>query len=79
MFETVKTDVFIRSFFEAKSQEIDSMMVLSSILESFWEPSWLTYSLLVAPVTKIADMVDTFFQTRKNGFRFASREGGRGW
>ena len=35
-------------------------------LEWNWEPSWLTYSFLVAPVTKIADMVDTIFQTRKN-------------
>ena len=49
-----------------KPPEIYVLMILSSILEAFWEPSWLTDSLLVAPVTKIADMVDTFFQTRKN-------------
>ena len=52
--------------FDAKPQEIYFMMALRSILESFCEPSWLTYSLSVAPVTNIADMVDTFFQTRKN-------------
>ena len=63
---TVKNVVFTRSVFDSKPQEIDFMMALRSILESFWEPSWLTYSFLVAPVTKIADMIDTFFQTRKN-------------
>ena len=41
-------------------------MILKSILEAFWEPSWLTHRLLVAPVTKIADMVNTLLQTRKN-------------
>ena len=50
----------------AKPPEIDFMMILKSILEAFWKPGWLSYSLLVAPVTKITDMVDTFFRTRKN-------------
>ena len=53
------------------------MMILSSILEAFWKPSWLSYSLLVAPVTKIADMVDTFSEHAKMT-RFASRECGGG-
>ena len=33
--------------FGAKPPEIDFMMILSSILEAFWKPSWLSYSLLV--------------------------------
>ena len=53
-------------FFYSKAPEIIFLMMSSSILEAFWEPSWLTYRLLVAPVTKIADMVNTLFQTRKN-------------
>ena len=52
--------------FVTKLPETDFKMTLRLILESLLEPSWLTYSLLVAPVTKIADMIDTFFQTRKN-------------
>ena len=52
--------------FDAKLPKTDFLMILKSILEALWEPSWLTYSFLVAPVTKIADMVDTSFQTRKN-------------
>ena len=54
-----------------------SPMILSLILEAFWEPSWLSYCLLVAPVTKIADMVDTFSKHAKMT-RLASTGGGRG-
>ena len=39
-------------FWGAKPPKIDFMMTLSLILESFWEPSLLIYSLLVAPVAK---------------------------
>ena len=62
---------------DAKLPEIDSLMISSLILESFWEPSWLTYYLLVAPVTKIADMFDTFFKHAKMT-RLALTGGGKG-
>ena len=57
-----KVDVFTKLVFDASLRKVDFMMALSSIFESVWEPSWLTHSLSVAPVTKIVDMVDTFFQ-----------------
>ena len=52
--------------FDVKPPEIDLLMILTSILEAFSEPSFFTLCFLVAPVTNIGDMVDTFFQTRKN-------------
>ena len=51
MFETVKTDVFTRfTFFHTKLSGTVFLMILSSILEAFWEPGLLTFCFLVAPV-----------------------------
>ena len=43
-------------FWGAKPPKIEFVLTLSLILESFWEPSLLTCSLLVAPVAKIVDI-----------------------
>ena len=66
MFETIKTDVFTRLLFWREASRNLFYDDFELDLETFWKPSWFTYRLLVAPVTKLADMVDTFFQTRKN-------------
>ena len=50
MFEEVKNKIFTRPIFDTKLSEIDFMMTLSSILESFWLASVFTYRFLVAPV-----------------------------
>ena len=61
MFETVKTNVFTRSvFFDAKPPEIDFVMILGSILETFYEPGLLTFCFLVAPVANPG----IFFESR---------------
>ena len=76
MFEIVTTYVFTRFLFGPKPPKIGFIMTLNSILESLWEPSLITYSLLVAPVAKIVSMVDICSQTRKMT-RLASIPGGR--
>ena len=53
------------------------MMTLTSILESFLEPSLRTYRFLVAPMAEIVDKFGVTFQTRKMSRR-ASVRGGRG-
>ena len=54
---------------------MDFIKTSNSFLESFWEPSLLTYSLLVAPVAKIVDIFDVFFQAVKGGLRESRKRG----
>ena len=49
--------------FRREASGIQFYTDFDSFLESFWEPSLLTYSLLVAPVAKIVDIVDVFFSS----------------
>ena len=82
MFETVKPMFSQDPAFwrEASGNRFydDFELDVGGILEAFWKPSWLSYFLLVALVTKIADMVDTFSKHAKMT-RLASTRGGRGW